>query len=141
MRINICPSGEKCAYKNSLMAAIFAVVAVTFMSLMGAPGTRAQAQTPQSPCPQSSAPAPTTTVANEELVPGPATMGIFDRRFGYSAFDGFAGLNGISSYTIVGRAYEVILTEIFGPPSPTVAMNEVNGSQSNVGTPCTASKR
>lgn len=108
MRISLCPGGEKCTYQRSFMAAAFAVVAVTFMSLIGVPGTRTQAQTPQSPCPQSSAPAPTVT--NEELVSGPATMGFIDGRYRYFAFDGFASANGAPSITLVGRAYEALMT-------------------------------
>jgi hypothetical protein len=137
MRINRCLSGEKCAYKNTLMAAVFAVMAVSFMSF----GTHAQAQTPQSPCPKSSASAPTSTVANEEPVAGPATMGYIDNRYGYFAFDGFATANGAPSITLVGRAYEALVAEIFGIPSPTVAVNELNDSQSTVGKPCIASKQ
>jgi hypothetical protein len=138
MRINRCPSGEKCAYQRSLLTAAFAFMAVSFMSLMGAPGTRAQAQTPQAPCTQSPALAPTTTVTNEELVSGPSTMGVIDGRFGFRAFDGgFSTLSGVSSYTIVGSAYEALMTEIFGIPSPTtVAVNDPN--QGNAGVPCVA---
>jgi hypothetical protein len=139
MRINnIYPRGEKCAYKNWLMAAAFAVVAVSFMSF----GTHAQAQTPQSPCTKSSAPAPTSTVEIEDPVAGPATMGYFDNRFVYRSFDGgFTNATGAPSMTIVGRAYEALMTEIFGAPTQTVAVNESNVSQSNVGKPCTASSR
>jgi hypothetical protein len=134
MRINRCPSGEKCAYQRSLLAAAFAIVAVSFMSLMGAPGMRAQAQTPQAPCTQS--PAPTTTVTNDELESGPSTMGLSDGRYGYFGYAGF-NLNGASTIITVGSAYEALMTEIFGRPSPTtVAVNDPN--QSNAGVPCVA---
>lgn len=137
MRFNICLSGEKCAYHTSFLAAAFAIMAVSLMSLMGASGTRALAQTPQSPCPQSVAPASTSTVDNAELVSGPATMGFIDRKYGYFAFDGgFSTLSGVSSYTVVGSAYEALMTEIFGIPSPTVAVNDPN--QANAGGPCVA---
>jgi hypothetical protein len=135
MRINIYPSGEKCTYQRSLMAAAFAVLAVTFMSLMGAPSTRAQAQTPQSPCPQS--PAPTSTVTNEELVSDPATMGMMGGGT-YLGYIGFANAYSI----LVGTPVEILMTRIIGKNVPPVEVNELDQNQSNVANgPCIPSSR
>jgi hypothetical protein len=127
MRINICPSGEKCAYKNWLMAAAFAVVAVSFMSF----GTHAQAQTPQSPCTKSSAPAPTPTVTDEELLLGPATMGMMGGG-DYLGYIGFANAYSI----IVGKPVEILMTKIISKNAPIVPANDLNENQPAVPTPC-----
>jgi hypothetical protein len=100
---SIRPIGEKCIYTRWLMAAVFAVVAVSLMSMMGAPGTRAQAQTPQPECTKSPAPTPTPTVTDEELLLGPAPTSL-----------GYSGPDGSFNYGRGGIVY--YLNAILGTP-------------------------
>jgi hypothetical protein len=128
-----CPAGRKSVYTKVLTTSAFAIAVLCFSSMIGAAQTKNNI-----PCNQ-----PTISESNETAEPpiDPATMGyIFGG--GYRGYiDGFASLNGISSFTIVGKAFDSLMTQIVGKSEPTVAANHPDQSQSNVGNPCIARKQ
>lgn len=133
---DMCPLGRKSIYTNWLITGAFAVAVACFASVTGA----AQTQTKDNkPCSQ-----PTISESNEvaELPSGPSTMGLMGggKYFGY--IDGFANLSGVSSYTIVSKAYDSLMTQIVGKSAPTtVAVNDLDQTQANVENPCIAPRK
>jgi hypothetical protein len=78
MRIDACPTGEKCAYTKWLLATAFAVAAVFLSSLSGGTNMNAHAQTisntqttSQTPCASVSTSAPKIDLA------GPSLLGFY----------------------------------------------------------------
>ncbi len=87
---------------------------------------------------------PTISESNEvaELPSGPSTMGLLGRWQYFAYIDGFANLSGVSSYTIVRKAYDSLMTQIVGKSAPTtVAVNDLDQTQANVGDPCIAPRK
>jgi hypothetical protein len=117
----MCPKGAKLTHNNWFMTVAFAITILCFLSVTGA------AQTKETkPCSQQNS---DTTVPTEvaQLPLGPSTQS-FKGFFGYSGFEGFGQT---SSLSLVGKTYDALVTQIYGP---TVAVNDVD--QINVEGPC-----
>jgi hypothetical protein len=99
MRINACPTGEKCAYTKRLLATAFAVAAVFLSSLSGGANMNAHAQTisntqttSQIPCASAPTSAPKIDIA------GPSLLGFY--RGGDYALFGFGLVQSLSEMMV-----------------------------------------
>jgi hypothetical protein len=100
MRIDACPTGEKCAYTKRLLATAFAVAAVFLSSLSGGANMNAHAQTisntqttSQTPCTSVSTSAP-----KEIDTTGLSLLGVY--RGGDFGYFGFGLVQSISNMMV-----------------------------------------